>query len=60
MLAEIFCLQVEAEVRASPFSDRTIRDPRFVPAHPSPPTAPADDHAPVEAIVELGGQDAAN
>ena len=43
MLAEIFVLQVEALVRASPFSDRTLHDPRFVPASLAPPTVPVDD-----------------
>jgi hypothetical protein len=43
MLAEIFVLQVEAQVRASPFSDRNVRDPRFVPTSLAPPTVPADD-----------------
>jgi hypothetical protein len=43
MLAEIFVLQVEALVRASPFCDRTLQDPRFVPMSLAPPTVPAAD-----------------
>jgi len=60
MLAEIFCLQVEAEVRASPFCDRAIRDPRFVRVHLSALIASGSDQAPVESLVQLSKREAAN
>jgi hypothetical protein len=55
MLAEIFMLQVEAQVRASPFSDGTVLDPRFVSVSLAPPTVPADD---TRTDQSLGGLDA--
>jgi hypothetical protein len=59
MLAEIFMLQVEAQVRASPFSDGTVLDPRFVPVSVAPPTAPADDTGDDQSRGSLDAQDLA-